>query len=477
MCRTALALVLALATVACGTERPDLIDPGVPREVDSTTTTTTTIELSERPVVRLAVDGWTGDPADAGPADLGRRVVADLLYEGLTRVDSEGTVGPALAESWSVTPDRLTWVFAISPDAVDSAGERVTARTAMRSLDRVAARGPDDVLAPVLGAVSGWSDRMSGRAGGVAGMSAPTPDQLVIRLDRPFEPLAEVLAWPAFGITGGEPGRFASTGGYRVDEESGTLRPVTESSLLPDVRIVATAPEDGPALVASGDVDWAVLPRGAAMDGMPGDAVRVPVGVRIGIAIRHHEASTRRAINQALDSVALATALGLVPSPPRVSNGAIGDLPRDMTVDVPDGSLSALGPELVDQLTKAGVDVDLIVSDADTFAARVVTREARVHPIVLPGGPWSGEWVAGSLVPGAANDLIDVESFERSSLGESLTSTRDREDRDLFTDLLVQTAVDEGVLVLLGELEFNVATNREVWPLRHRADGTLELGP
>ena len=471
------AIALVLVAGACGTGRADLVDPGVPREVEQTTTTTTTLTVPDQAVVRLAVDEWTGDPADAGPADLGGRVIADLLFEGLTRIDSTGTVGPAIAGSWSVTADRLTWIFAITPDVVDSAGEPVTARAAMRSLDRIAARGPDDILAPTLVAITGWSDRMAGRAGGVAGITAPSPDQLVIRLDRPFEPLAEVLAWPAFGIVAGDPDELRSTGEYRVDTATGELRPVDESSSLPRIELVDPGSGTGDELIASGEADWAVLPPGSATDSLPGDVVRIPVDVHVGLAIRHNDSAVRRAISHSIDSVALATAVGLTPAPPRLSNGAVGDLPAGVAVDVPGGLLAPLGGELAGQLGAAGVAADVIVSDPETFAARVLAREALIHPVVMPGGPWSAEWMAGSLVPGAANDLIDIESVERSSLGESLTGTRDGEDRGFFAELLIQTAVDEGVFVLLGQVEVRVGVNPDAWPLRHRADGTLVLEP
>lgn len=43
--------------------------------------------------------------------------VIQLLYSGLTRIDAEGVVLPALAESWSVSEDSLTYTFKIRPNA------------------------------------------------------------------------------------------------------------------------------------------------------------------------------------------------------------------------------------------------------------------------------------------------------------------------------------------------------------------------
>ena len=101
MRRVGLVLMTGLLASACGADRPNLVDPGLERQVAAPSTTTS--EPATGALLRLAVDGWTGDPADAGPADLGRRVVADLLYEGLTQLDSDGVAQPAPREQ----PDHL----------------------------------------------------------------------------------------------------------------------------------------------------------------------------------------------------------------------------------------------------------------------------------------------------------------------------------------------------------------------------------
>lgn len=472
MRRIGLVIMTGFLAAACGADRPNLVDPGLERQVADTSTTVS--DPSAGSVLRLAVDGWTGDPADAGPADLGRRVIADLLYEGLTRLDSEGVAQPALAEEWSVSADRLMWVFTMSQGAVDSAGNVVTARTVMRSLDHVAARGPNDVVATSLSAIAGWEDRMNGRAGGVAGVTAPSDGQLVVRLDRPFEPLPDVLASPPFGIVIDED-MNRSTGRYRVDHVTGELWPVDDDSPLPRVRLVDADGAEGTTLLRAGEVDWAVLVRGSAGDDLPGDVVRLPLDVWVGLAVRLDDAGARRALVRALDSVALAGVIGLSPAPPRVPVLEPGEPPLLVTVHVPEGTLAPLGPMVVDQLGEAGIATEMVISDAASFADRILAGAAEIHPIIFAGGDWSAGAMAGTLVPGRANDLIGVESADRSSLGESLDETRDLENRRFFSDLLVQTAVDEGVLVLLGRVEIRVGVSMAATGLRHRVDGTMDL--
>ena len=50
------------------------------------------------------------DPT-AGAASAIREVTYANIYEGLTRIDAKGEVQPALAESWTISPDGLTYTF------------------------------------------------------------------------------------------------------------------------------------------------------------------------------------------------------------------------------------------------------------------------------------------------------------------------------------------------------------------------------
>ena len=112
-------LVLAVAASACAGERPSLDESSAAREVDPTVdleaepdtdpAMSSPEEAPEPVTLRLGVGAdWSGDPADAGPASLVSRVLADLLHEGLTAFGSDGQVTPGLAERWFVTEDRLT---------------------------------------------------------------------------------------------------------------------------------------------------------------------------------------------------------------------------------------------------------------------------------------------------------------------------------------------------------------------------------
>lgn len=80
---------------------------------------------------QVLVRGNASEPASLDPHlvqdSVGGAVVIDL-FEGLTRSGPEGDTEPALAESWSVSDDGLTWTFQLRNDARWSDGSAVTAQ-------------------------------------------------------------------------------------------------------------------------------------------------------------------------------------------------------------------------------------------------------------------------------------------------------------------------------------------------------------
>src|SRR5512143_1712244 len=67
-------------------------------------------------VLRLAVTTpSTLDPAKARTLD--EQLVADQLFDSLTAWDPKTlAAGPAIAASWTPTPDQLHWDFTLRPD-------------------------------------------------------------------------------------------------------------------------------------------------------------------------------------------------------------------------------------------------------------------------------------------------------------------------------------------------------------------------
>lgn len=95
--------------------------------------------------------------------------VLENVFDTLVEPDADLEMKPALAESWQVSPDELTWTFRLRPGVRFHNGDPLTAEDVVFSYRRII----DEELTNV--------DKFSA----VADVSAPDPATVVIRLDRP----------------------------------------------------------------------------------------------------------------------------------------------------------------------------------------------------------------------------------------------------------------------------------------------------
>ena len=77
------------------------------------------------------------DPT-AGAASAIAEIVQYNIFETLTKINSDGSVTPLLAESWEVSPDLKTYTFKIRKGVKFQNGEPLTAQTVKFSFDRAA---------------------------------------------------------------------------------------------------------------------------------------------------------------------------------------------------------------------------------------------------------------------------------------------------------------------------------------------------
>jgi ABC-type transport system substrate-binding protein len=101
---------------------------------------------------------------------------------------------PQLAERWSCSSDARTYTFHLRPGAVFSNGEPVLAEDFVFALDRLLSPEVNAPLAWLFRGVTGAADRLDGKSPRVAGLSAPGPSTLEIRLDQPDLSFAHLLA-------------------------------------------------------------------------------------------------------------------------------------------------------------------------------------------------------------------------------------------------------------------------------------------
>jgi ABC-type oligopeptide transport system substrate-binding subunit len=143
-------------------------------------------------------------------------LVLDMLYDGLVRWDSSvHAVVPAIAKSWTMSSDGLTWTFELDPAATFSNGRAITSADVKFSLERIAARGAAVLSGAQLVAVKGYGDFVAKRTTNIAGLVATDPARFVVTVGTPLSSLPELLASPVFGVVARE--AFDSSGALTGD--------------------------------------------------------------------------------------------------------------------------------------------------------------------------------------------------------------------------------------------------------------------
>ncbi|MBI3517629.1 MAG: ABC transporter substrate-binding protein [Proteobacteria bacterium] len=94
------------------------------------------------------------DPT-AGAAGAIREVTYSNLYEGLTRIDRAGGVLPGLAESWTVSPDELTYTFKLRQGVTFHDGTPFDSSIVKFTLERALAPDSTNAQKPLFAPIAG----------------------------------------------------------------------------------------------------------------------------------------------------------------------------------------------------------------------------------------------------------------------------------------------------------------------------------
>lgn len=78
------------------------------------------------------------DPTAGAASAIGEVVLYNVL-ETLTKINSDSSISPLLAQSWTVTPDNKTWAFTLRPGVRFHNGEPCNAATVKYAFERAAA--------------------------------------------------------------------------------------------------------------------------------------------------------------------------------------------------------------------------------------------------------------------------------------------------------------------------------------------------
>jgi len=111
------------------------------------------------------------------------QVLFPSLYEGLVHLAAGGAVEPALATSWDISSDGLTYQFHLRPDVRFHDGSRFDSQAVKFTLERALSSNSTNPQKAVLSAIER--------------IDAPTADSVILHLRRPYSGLLQVLGWGA----------------------------------------------------------------------------------------------------------------------------------------------------------------------------------------------------------------------------------------------------------------------------------------
>lgn len=129
--------------------------------------------------IKQLVYGMASEIVKVNPVLDESQEIDTLLFRGLTKPDANNQVTPDLAESWEISDDQLTYVFAIRQDAIWQDGEPVTAKDVKFTFDQI--QNPET------------NTPIAGEFNEIASVEITGDYEIKMTLHRPFPPLLDKL--------------------------------------------------------------------------------------------------------------------------------------------------------------------------------------------------------------------------------------------------------------------------------------------
>jgi oligopeptide transport system substrate-binding protein len=169
------------------------------------------------------------DPALVDTVNANR--ILDDLFEGLVILDAEDRPQPGVAESWTISPDGLTYVFKLRPGLVWSDGSPLTAEDFVYSFRRVVDPATASAYAYMLFPFQNAEEIVQGKIKDLSKLGVAAPDARTVRiqLTRPtpyllaemahakFQPVKRANV-EKFGAGFTQPGNLVSNGAFMLEE-------------------------------------------------------------------------------------------------------------------------------------------------------------------------------------------------------------------------------------------------------------------
>lgn len=215
--RVSLFLVFALVVLAfagCGNSTPAEEPTSESTETSTEATTETASNVEQVLVWNLGSDPKTIDPGLNGANDGGH--VTNNTFEGLMR-EIDGKLEPAMAESYTMSEDGLTYTFIIREDAKWSDGKSVTANDFEYSWSRVVDPVTASEYAWIFDEVNVESWKALDEKTFEVKLSAPTPYFVGLTAFYTFFPVREdMVATAGEGAWATNPETAISNGPFKV---------------------------------------------------------------------------------------------------------------------------------------------------------------------------------------------------------------------------------------------------------------------
>jgi peptide/nickel transport system substrate-binding protein/oligopeptide transport system substrate-binding protein len=126
--------------------------------------------------------------------------VAQQMFDGLVQFDKNLNVIPAIAKSWMISNDGLTYTFYLREGVKFHNGREVTAEDFVYSLTRIINPKTRSPAAPFLSRVIGFGEFQEGKVDRVEGLYSSGRYILAARLSEPYAPFLSLLGMNKFKV-------------------------------------------------------------------------------------------------------------------------------------------------------------------------------------------------------------------------------------------------------------------------------------
>jgi peptide/nickel transport system substrate-binding protein/oligopeptide transport system substrate-binding protein len=120
--------------------------------------------------------------------------VIQQVFDGLVQFDKDLNVIPAIAKSWEISHDGLTYIFSLRKGVKFHNGREVTSKDFVYSFTRILGPGIQSSSSAFFTRIVGAKEFIDKKSKEVMGLTAPDRYTLKIKLSEPYSPFMSILA-------------------------------------------------------------------------------------------------------------------------------------------------------------------------------------------------------------------------------------------------------------------------------------------